>query len=217
MIPPEFCIGPSDTRTVLAAMAQVFATFAALGGGFGILRFQVLAMNKEALERRFFETLRDLVALSGEKADLDVLRTAGTYLRYECLVDWGHQLLSKAEVAIDAGTPDQQTKLARVIHARLAYKSLVRRLGTLPRERNRALWLTVAPVLLNGIACAASLCALLMPPFCRLLTEAITRNVGQLPVLCVILLVVGVTVLCSVLHLRDLHRQAGEKPVEGAQ
>jgi hypothetical protein len=217
MIPTEFCIGPSDTRTALAAMAQVFATFAALGGGFGILRFQALATKQEALERRFFGALRDLVSLSGESADPDMLRSAGTYLPFEAFVQKGIGLLHRAYEGTFPDAPVPGPKTARVQHASVAFHGLVRKLRTLPRERNRALWLTVVPVLLNGIACAVSLCALLSPPFCRLLTEAITRNIGQLLVLVVVVLVVGVTVLFSVLLLFDLRRQAGEKPVEGAQ
>jgi hypothetical protein len=152
----------SDPTAAFAALAQVFATFAALGTGFGILQLQVLAQRRQALLERFFALLYELADLSGMEIDKESLQSAKTYLDWEAFRGLGAKM---ADVATSGGGSELAKKNPmRAIHALLAYRRTTKLLEA-PDESRLTLWLTVVPIVLNVLACGGAVSVLLLSTF----------------------------------------------------
>lgn len=196
----------SDPTAAFAALAQVFATFAALGTGFGILQLQMLAQRRQALGERFFALLHELADLSGEEVDRGTLASAKTYLDWGVFRDLGDKMANVATSL--SGSELASHNPMRAIHAQLAYKRTTKLLTAAPSETRWTLWLTVVPIVLNVMACAGSVYVLLLASFSGLAVngpEVVSRLMAVMSIV-----VLASTVVCAALLLFRAARRTQE-------
>jgi hypothetical protein len=209
----ETCWSIGDPTAMLAALAQVFATLAALGGGFGVMQLQALQRRRQALADSFFAVYRELGIITGLGPNDDVIKSARAYVGPE-------QFFPDCDKVAEYAKSKLAGEFLRTVHALVAYKMVKAHLLAVPRDRSLTLWLTVVPVALNGVACAAAASALLVTTFNGMLAVRQPEAVGRAAAV-VAVAVLTVTVGCAILlllraaHMPDLSKQkSGSRPGE---
>jgi hypothetical protein len=153
------CWGSLDPSAMLAVLAQVFATLAALNGAFGVIRLQALQEQGRLLLERGFELYAVLRKLTGKPPNESLVKSLEETGGLAFLL--GVEKEVRAEALASVAQADSWT----AIHGVVAFHRVLRRAHRLPGQVRLTKWIVLVPVVGDILACLAGLAMLVMLSF----------------------------------------------------